>query len=375
MTFTVQPAALRELAGLLDRAREDVDKSKTYFAKMENFAGGEGLVNLLVGGHRESYQALSDWLGKLSNPTLTGVSQAVTDSANYYQNTDNASAEKLDGTYPETNVTEIREHTGYVPIEPPEGTGSFGDVTEPTTHLAEPKDYHAELDGSPNWWDVFSPMAQIGNAIETVSNVAVWLGWLEHPYDPQAELVKPFVGDWAGVRAAADILRNVGHAAHSTATNIQWASQSTESVWQGNAGNGAAVYLMNMATPLNDVWGPVDKLAGTYVKASADMTELRDAAVNILNQIGDSAIQAAAAAAVGGGAATTGVGLPVTGLAALFAGYKIHRVIDGIRTLCDIIGKLDTAISVVKAAQTDFGNLQSGVTLPSLPSRPIDVPK
>ncbi|MDQ3404132.1 MAG: hypothetical protein M3548_12145, partial [Actinomycetota bacterium] len=210
------------------------------------------------------------------------MSQAVGDSARYYENTDGTAAENLDRTYPETNVTWIREHTGY--------TGYT--TIEPTAHLVEPKDYHGELDGTPNWWDLFSPMAQIGNAIETVSQVAVWLGWLDNPYGPQAELVKPFVGDWAGVRAAADVLRGVGHAVHGVGTNINWASQSADVVWQGNAGAGATVYLMNMARPLDEIWAPIDKLTGEYVRAAEEMVTSRDASVNILNQIGDAAIQA-----------------------------------------------------------------------------------
>ncbi|MDQ3576518.1 MAG: hypothetical protein M3443_02735, partial [Actinomycetota bacterium] len=301
MTVNVQPPALRELAGLLDRAREDVEKSKTHLAKIQGFAGGEGVLNQIVGGHQAAYQSLDHWLGQLANPTLTSVSQAVGDSARYYETTDGTAAENLDRTYPETNVTEIREHTGYTTIEPPESTARFGDVSEPTAHLVEPKDYRGELDGTPNWWDLFSPMAQIGNAIETVSEVAVWLGWLDNPYDPQAELVKPFVGDWAGVRAAADVLRGVGHAVHGVGTNINWASQSTDVVWQGNAGAGVTVYLMNMARPLDEIWAPIDKLAGEYVRAAEEMVTLRDASVNILNQIGDAAIQAAVACGIGAG--------------------------------------------------------------------------
>lgn len=360
---------------MLDRAREDVGAGKTHLAKFMDFQGGEGVINQLTQGHQDAYRALDDWLGKLGDPTLTTVSGAVTGAAAYYERTDQGSAKSLDSTYPETYVTEIREHTGYVPIEPPEGTGSFQDVSEPQQHLSEPKDYRAELDGTPDWWDTFSPMAQIGNAIEVVTGVAAWMGLLDHAIDPQAEIVKPWVGDWAGIRRAADVLRNVGHGLSGVSTNVKWGSQGSEQVWQGNAGDGAAVYLMNLAKPLEEAWGPIDELAGKYVQASEEMVKLRDAVVGVLNAIGDAAIEAAISAGVAGGSASTGVGAPIAVIAGLYGSYKIYRVVEGIREIFGIIGQIDTMIKVVQAAQTKYGTIQNGVKLPALPHTNLSVPK
>ena len=373
--FSVQPAALRQLAQLLDRAREDVDASRKHLAQIQGFNGGEGIINQLTQGHQEAYRALDDWLTKLANPTLTAVSQAVTDAAAYYERTDTGSAERLDGTYPETYVTEIREHTGYVPIEPPESTGAFQDVSDPQQQLSSIKNYREELDGSPDWWDTFSPMVFIGSSLEIVSEVAVWMGLIPHKIDPQAEIVKPWVGDWAGIRAAADVLRNVGRGLNGVSTNIKWGSQGTEAVWQGNAGDGAAVFLMNLATPLEQTWQPIDELAAKYVEASAEMVKLREAVVGVLNAIGDAAIEAAISAGVAGGSASTGVGVPVAVIAGLFGAYKIYRVVDGIKEIFGLIGKMDTMIKVVQAAQTKYGTIQNGVRLPALPQSTLTAPK
>lgn len=158
--------------------------------------------------------------------------------------------------------------------------------------------------------------------------------------------------------------------------NIQWAAQGTEQVWRGNAGDGAVVHLMNLATrfDVDSAWPPIDTLAQQYVEASEDMTNLRDAAVGVLNSIGDYAIEAAVACGVGGGAASTGVGTPIAVGAALYAGYKIARVVDGIADLLDIVGKLATATNALKAAQDGFASL-GRLTLPALPAAPIDVPR
>lgn len=361
---------------MLGRAREDLDSANTYLAKMENFEGGSGHIGWCLDGHKAAYRTLSDWLGKLADPTVSGTSTAVSESASYYEQTDATSAANLDATYPDTNVIEYKEHTGYLDVES-EGSARFADVVTPGNHLTEPHDYSNELYGNKlEWWDSLSVMSLAGMAIQRVSEVAVWLGWLDKPYHPMKELAEEFVGDWADARAAADILRNVGRAVNDIGLNIQWVAQGTEQVWRGNAGDGATVYLMNLARrfDVDNAWPPIDTLAQQYVDASEDMVNLRDAAVGVLNSIGDYAIEAAIACGVGGGAASTGVGAPIAVGAVLFVGYKIARVVDGIAELFDIVSKLKTATDALIAAQDGFAS-PGRLTLPMLPPAPIDVPR
>lgn len=368
--FSAQPPALRELAGLLDRTKEDFQAGRKYLHDGVAQITGEGPINRITDSHDMVVQTLDAWFGEVADGALAATSTAVIDAAAYYERTDQASAAQLDATYPPAYLGDAREHTDYVPIEPPEDTTRFGDVAEPQQHLREVKDYNRELDGSPNWWDLFSPMAHIGNAIESVTWLAAQLGWIPRPIDPQAEIVKPWVGDWAGVRSAADVFERLGHLSRTAAININWASQGTEDVWTGRAGEGCALYLMNLGRPLNDAQKPLVELSKQYRTASEEMVTLRDAVVNVLNEIGDTAIEAAIAAGVSGGAASTGVGAPVAVGAGLFAAWKIYRVTEGIREIMDLRGKLDAALGVVKAAQTDFGSLSGSAAMPKLPPRP-----
>lgn len=48
------------------------------------------------------------------------------------------------------------------------------------------------------------------------------LGLIPRPIDPWEEIAKPWVGDWAGLRAAADVLNNVRWATNDVGINIQW---------------------------------------------------------------------------------------------------------------------------------------------------------
>jgi hypothetical protein len=373
-SFAVQPAAVRQLAQSVGRAHEDVAASQQHLTKMQDFKGGEGVIGRLTDGHRDAYNALNDWLGKLANPTLTSVTQAINDSAAYYERTDHASAQKLDGTYPAADAAGQRKQTGY--ISAPGTPAEFQDVQVPRGRLNEPKDYHDELRSDYEWWDLSSPMAWCGAALEAVAKVAHWLGILERPVSPRDEIVRPWVGDWAGVRAAADVLNNVGWAINDVGVNIQWGSQGSQAVWQGNAGDGAAVYLMNLTKPFEGAYEQIDKLAGQYRVASEEMVRLRDAVINVLNSIGDAAIEAAAGAAVAGGSASTGIGVPIGILAGAFTGYKIYRVADGIKTMLDLVGDIDAVISVTEAAQTNFGSLHhADAKLPSLPDTPLNAPR
>jgi hypothetical protein len=373
-SFSVQPAAVRQLAQQVVRAREDVAATQQHLAKMQSFGGGEGVVGRLTGGHRDVYQALDDWLGKLANSTLTATAQSINDAATYYERTDQASAEKLDGTYPAADAAGQRKQTGYISAD---GTpAEFQDVQAPRGRLNDPKDYRDEMQRDYDWWELASPLAWCGASLEAVSHVAHWLGLLKRPVNPREEIVKPWVGDWAGVRAAADRLNNVGWAVNDIGINIQWASQGSQVAWQGNAGDGAALHLMKLVPPLEEAHTRIDKLAMQYRVASEEMVRLRDAVIVVLDAIGDSAIEAAAAAAVAGGSSSTGIGVPIGILAGAFTSYKIFRVAEGIREILKLIGDIDDVISVTEAAQTNYGSLHhADARLPELPDTPHTMPK
>ncbi|GAB3449181.1 hypothetical protein [Actinophytocola sediminis] len=373
--FDVQPTALRELAGTLDRAHADLGKVAIYLAKMENFEGGTGYLGGCLDGHQAAYRTLSDWLDKVAGPMVSDTSKAVSESAAYYERTDANSAASLDATYSDFDIPKYKDNNNYVDLES-EGSARFADITAPTDHLNEPHDYTAELLGTLAWWDIPSMSSDVCAAIQLVSEVAVWLGWLDKPFNPMQELAEEFVGDWAGARAAADILRNVGRALNDIGLNIQWAAQGTEQVWQGNAGDGATFHLINLATrfDVDNAWRPIDALAQQYVEASEDMVNLRDAAVGVLSAIMDAAISAAAACAVGGGAAATGVGTPFAVGAVFYAGYRISKVVEGIENLLGIVSNLATATSALKAAQGGFAS-PGPLSLPGMPSRQLNLPR
>jgi hypothetical protein len=165
------PAALRQLAQLVDRAREDVVATRTHLEKMQDFAGGEGVIGRLTGGHRDAYQALDEWLGKLADNTLASVARAVTESAAYYEHTDHASAERLDDAYPAADAAGQRKETGYIVAdgEPVQ----FRDVRVPQGRLHNVGDYHAELNADYDWWESASGAECESWVLDTIAGYPV----------------------------------------------------------------------------------------------------------------------------------------------------------------------------------------------------------
>jgi len=370
--FSVDPATVRGLAAQVDRASTDVDDTKTYLKKMATLDGdgGEGLLNVCVDSHRMAYQALSDWLGTLSGTTLADTAAAVTASADYYEKTDAGAAAQLDATYPPSDVDKARAQTD-IPVHG-EGSGPFSGDTRPA--LEDPHDYHELMYGGlPNWWDVMSPMAWAGTLIEGVTHVAVWLGLMQEVFNPQQQIAKNFIGDWPAVRAAADVLREVSKAADEVANSLRIAGLDTDREWDGNAGDGATVYLLTLAETVDSARPPIDKLADAYEQAATDMQTLRDAVVGVVEFMGDSALMATVGIYVAQNLYATGVGGPLAALLTAYAGFYLVEVANGATAAIDIASKLALATNLLKAEHEDFAGVGT-VSLPKLPTSPFAVP-
>jgi hypothetical protein len=74
--FSTQPPALRELAGLLDRAKEDLQAGRKYLHDGVSQITGEGLVNRITDSHDMVVQTLDAWFGEVADGALTATSTA-----------------------------------------------------------------------------------------------------------------------------------------------------------------------------------------------------------------------------------------------------------------------------------------------------------
>ena len=192
------------------------------------------------------------------------------------------------------------------------------------------------------------------------------LGVCDRAYDPFEVVLKPLCGDWAGLRACADVYRNVGIAATEMATNIRWATQNAEEAWQGNAANHAMVHLLSLAKGLEAAKPPLEEIAEEYESAAKGANEFSASIGVLLSDLGDAAITAAASAGIAGLAGSTGVGVPIALVIGAFTLTRIYKVVKGIRDIIDLLVRLEAALKAFNSAGNDMGRVDEQSPLPAL---------
>jgi len=371
MSFSVNTSALAGLPTLLARMQEDARAAKAYLdAETDINWTGEGIINILSGGHRNVQDQVRTFLGTVESVVAGPTAEVVRASIDYYERTETANAEALDRTYPAVNLTESKQ--GTVPLLP--GVAHFTDAVEPQERLKPPPDYNTAFPHEPQWYDIVSPGALLRDAIWTVTGAAASLGICDRAYDPYEVILKPLIGDWAGVRGCADVFRNLADATSDMGMNLLWGSQSAETAWTGQAAAGCVAHLVAGTKGLVNAQQPLRGIAQEYEGLANSMNEFRNTIAQLLNDIADAAVMAAASAGVAGLAGSTGVGLPIALIIGAFTLTRIYKVVPGMYTIIDTIARLDALAYATSSAQNSFGKIDSGSPLPTLPSTAPSLP-
>jgi hypothetical protein len=88
MSFSVDTAALAGLPALLDRMQEDARGGTTYLkAETDINWTGEGIINILSGGHRHVQDEIRTFLGTVETGVAGPTAAAVRASIEYYNRT------------------------------------------------------------------------------------------------------------------------------------------------------------------------------------------------------------------------------------------------------------------------------------------------
>lgn len=371
MGFSVEPDAVAALGKQSERLSDDAVQGKSYVVTNTDInLTGEGLINLISGGHHQVQDQVEEYLKTLADPAASSTAEALATAAKYYRATDNANAKKLDATFPSSDVGAAKQGVEEVVAE----AGAFQDVAKPASHYKPPKDYNEEMPYQPHWSDLASPTSLLRDAIWTVTGAAASLGICDRAYDPFEVILKPLVGDWAGMRACADVFRNVGAATADMTTNTRWSAQGIGEVWQGNAADSCQAHLYVLAKALDSAKKPLDAIAQEYEGAAVGAQEFSSSIGVILSDISDAAIAAAASAAVAGLAGSTGVGLPIALIIGAFTLTRIYKVVRGIMRILDLIARIRAAIDLFESAAGDFGKVDANSPLPKLPGNSMTLP-
>jgi hypothetical protein len=358
------------LRTMLEQATEYGRGCKRFILDNATLKGGEGWFNQLHGKHDAVVEQAASWFGKLADPVMATTASNVGATIRLFEHTEAANAAAIDHAVP----SRIDTVDVSLPAWPKSGTetsidyGPFEYIQDPADALGNLHDYEGDpqLRYHPQIWDFVSPAGAARGTFVKVTEFLAWLGFLDRPYDPFDVFVKPVVGDWAGLRRYADVLRKAGDAAERAGIGIDRARHMLGPVWRGRAADACVVWLGAVAKPMRDAPTALDALADAYESAAQGAAQFRNLLDDILTSCIDAAFFIAGALAIGGaGAAATG-GISA-GVAVLIAGGEIATIVTGIKTLIQAAADTSLIMDGVQAAMNDFGSLQAGGQLPNLP--------
>jgi len=373
MDFATAPGLQKMLEQATDYCRQTErftrDPKYTEFKTDDE----DGLVDL-HGKHDAVVEQVGSWFKKAEDPVMATTASKIGATIRRFQQAEAANAAAVDRAvpsridtvdvslpaWPKTTTTEQ-----YIP------KGPFVYPEDPADALREPRSYENDPDLSyrPKFYDFLAPSAA-GGARATVWKVTEFMASLglgvDRAYDPFEVFTKPLVGDWAGLRRYADVLRYAGDAAERTGIGIDRARHMLGPVWRGRAADACVVWLGAVAKPMRDAPNALDTMADAYQRAAEGAAGLRSMIDEALTTLIDQAVIVAGAVAIGSGGATVTGGISA-GVAAVVVGAEIAYIAWLISNLFDLMTKYDALKAALAAVQNDFGKLHAGGQMPYLP--------
>ncbi|GAB1690835.1 hypothetical protein KRM28CT15_26380 [Krasilnikovia sp. M28-CT-15] len=339
---------------------------------------GEGIINLLRRSDDQIEGRIETYLGALAGTTMPGVADAVEAAAKHYRSTDLASAEKIDRSMPGVNVTGAGDGDIAVTYDYRNPPDSFGDGAEPSQRLAALPDFNQKMPYEPSWTDLSSPTGLLRDAIWAVTWLGMELGVCDRQYDIFEAVLKPVLGDWAGMKATGVTMTNLSNALIDMHLNLGRAILGINGSWHGNAADAAVANLHLIRRSLFDTSVALRQLGQEYDGAAEGCYDMSSTIGNILSDITDAAISAAAAGAATGGLTASGVGVPLALVLGAFTLTKVYKVckevFNIIKIIADMVSRVNALTSSVDAAAGDFGmingSFKPATPLPSAPALP-----
>jgi uncharacterized protein YukE len=354
--FSVDAVALAGLPKMLDRLSDDARAAHVYLSKHTNLHGAEGILNLLVGGHREVVAKVGKFFTTVEGPVAGRLSTEVQIAVNYYRRTDISAAAALDATLPAVQVAGLPVIAGAGPV-------GFVDRVEPQASLVPPKDYSSAFGFERTFPPILSAGGTAREVIWKVTELATKLGICPRPYDPYLEYVRPFVGDWAGLRACAEVFEHLGATSQQMGTNVYGAAIGTKAAWQGNASDSCQNVLKRTEIALREADAPIGKLAEQYKEVAENTHKIAESVAGLLVEATDLAVVALAEAAAAAVTSPTVVGGVVFGAATAITLVECIKVLHQIAMLVKTAAEL--AI-LADRGMRGFNLIDPDVSLPEL---------
>ena len=374
MSLYADQTGLTRVADMVDRAGEDVAKAASHFDQHGEIAWVlDGIINTFQPNGDQIRADVLGHLNKAGKEALPATAGAIVLARDHYARTDQASAERLDSTFPAVDVaTEAKGVSSVTPGPDNRNQKMFADLVEPADRLkhVEYDDDAYAMNYKPKWHDFISPSTVLRDAIYDVTAFAAWIGICDRAYDPFEVILKPLCGDWVGMARVGTVLEQVSECLRDVGMNLSMLASWLPTVWDGNAADAADAHLYRTIKSLRAAADSMQMMGAEYRSAAQGAYDIADTVGGLLHDIADAAIAAAAAGMVAGGSASTGVGLPVAALAGIFGMAEVWQVWNGVRTAMEYVAKLESLTATLKSSTNGFGAVDGDYPLPALPAVP-----
>lgn len=287
------PPMFTDLAGSAEKCRA---YGAAPFSAMDSALsnGRAGIINQLTSTHnriRHEVDAFFGGVKRFAEDEGENIREAVT----LYETLDHDLAATLDQTlFDQPTQDEVKEMGGRssdLDLDAPVLGGAYlpGD---PAAYLRPLTDYRSY---EPNWRHPLDTNDELSAA--SLARDLIWYGssfaarfGVCRPIDIIEEVVVPFTGDWAGIKACGDALHALDLAVDPLLGNSVWISDWINVVWQGNAADACWLHVRKLEQSLRGVSTPqrILKLYGDAYHDVADEVKrleriASDAALELLD--------------------------------------------------------------------------------------------
>jgi hypothetical protein len=355
MGFSVDVAALAGLPRLLDRLDEDAQAGRAYAERHTRLDAGEGIFNLVLGGHRRATAQVEAFFTTLG--TAAGMqSDRVQYAIDGYRRTDHATAAKFDATFPATPSAPW--------LQPdPVGSTGFRDRSEPQNLLKAPADYSADYSFEMKWHSYLSPTSYLRMLIWEVTSLASRLGICSRPIDVFVEWLKPWLGDWAGFRACADVHDRLGKSTVVMSANVRSGTIDSQFAWTGNAADSSRHDLGDTGAALEQAQPKLADLSAEYKSVAESTYKLAESVAGLVVVAIDLAVMALLELQLAVATSETIVGGVIFGGA---AAATIWKIIEIGGKIYDCIKLAEYGANAFSSGMDGFSVIDSKGPLPTL---------
>jgi len=341
VSFSVNTKALVGAAIALERRGRELTVADRYVAA-ETHLATFSLANV-HGTHQHVVTALMAYLSGLTETFADQDAIRIRAAIQAYDETDARAAGRTDATMPGL-LSGLPQTPPLTAAENAYGPAIFGDRRDPSAALIPPASHETDIPYQPSWSDLLSPTSLARDAIWKVSGLLTDLGLLERPVDPLDVLLRPFVGDWAGLLRCAEVFTHVGDMLPQTADCVDDIHDLVPTVWTGNVAEMCGVNLGGFATAVRGGITPLQRLASTYEQVARGVAANEKVMATIITSLSDLAIDVA----------LTEAGAVI--LAAASAGSQVRTFLRLLRLALTIANDVQDAISAWRSGAVSVAN-------------------